>query len=402
MATALCYAGFSMKVSLDSESLEGLKVVPDRFAETGCTPKVATLAFFPKDDPKQARRFRQYLIWVGSSVFAWALLFLLYWTGYLEEVGFIQITGGMLFFFVLFYALFRSGLNLKMRYPSLTVEMIESPIIVGIWAMYYASPVGRGVIVLLIPFTFLFGLHSLGTRHLLRVAGVAVICYGAMSSLLLHFRSATTDLRLILLHGLVLSAVLVWFAFLCGYISRMHKQLALSKSDLEKALYTIQELATHDELTGVHNRRHLMEMLRHEKDRCARTGATFCVSIVDLDFFKQINDKYGHQAGDDVLRGFSRSAVQRLRASDFFGRYGGEEFLLILTDTTLEGARIEADRLRRETEQLSFTNINPDLRLSVSIGLAQHQAEEEIEQTLQRADSALYRAKGAGRNRVEM
>ncbi len=363
---------------------------------------MATFAFFPKDDPKQARRIRQYWIVVGSSGGGWALFFLLYWEGYLEQVGLIQATGGMLFFFVLFYALFRSGLNLKVRDPGLTVEMIESPIIVGIWAMYYASPEGRGVIVLLLPLTFISGLFRLGTRDLLRVAGFAVICYGAMSLLLLHFRSATTDLRLLLLHGVVLAAVSVWFAFLGGYMSRIRKQLALSKSDLEKALHTIQELATHDELTGVHNRRHLMEMLRHEKDRCARTGATFCISIVDLDFFKQINDKYGHKAGDDVLRGFSRSAVQRLRASDYFGRYGGEEFLLILTDTNLEGARIEADRLRRETEQLSFTDINPDLRISVSIGLAQQQAEEEIEQTLQRADNALYRAKAAGRNRVEI
>jgi len=178
--------------------------------------------------------------------------------------------------------------------------------------------------------------------------------------------------------------------------------LALSKSDLEKALHAIQELATRDELTGVHNRRHLMEMLRHEKSRCARTGAAFCISLVDIDFFKQTNDKFGHQAGDDVLCGFSRSVAQRMRASDYFGRYGGEEFLLILTDTNLEGARIVADRLRRETEQLGFSDTNPDLRISVSIGLAQHQPGDEIEQTLKRADNALYKAKAAGRNRVEV
>ena len=363
---------------------------------------MATFALFPKDDPKQAYRIRRYLIAVGTSVLVWGLLFLLYWEGYLEEAGLIQATGGMLFFFVLFYALFRSGLNLKVRDPSLTVEMMESAIIVLTWAMYYATPGGRGVIILLLPFTLLSGLFRLGTRDLLGVAGFAVICYGAMSLLLLHFRSATIDLRLTLLHWAVLAAVFVWFAFVGGHMSRMRKQLALSRSDLEKALRAIQELATRDELTGVHNRRHLLDMLRHEKNRCARTGATFCISVVDLDFFKQINDKYGHQAGDDVLRGFCRSTAQRMRTADYFGRYGGEEFLLILTDTNLEGARIVADRLRRETEQLGFTDVNPDLRISVSIGLAQHQPGDEIEQTLQRADDALYRAKAAGRNRVEM
>ncbi|HEY6240081.1 MAG TPA: GGDEF domain-containing protein [Burkholderiales bacterium] len=362
---------------------------------------MAMLALFPKDDHRQAHRIRRYLFALGSSVLAWLLLFLLYWEGYLEETGLIYTTSGMLFFLVLFYALFRSGLNLKVRDPSLTVEMMESSIVVLTCAMYYASPGGRGVIVLLLPFTFLFGLFRLGTRDLLGVGGFALICYGAMTLLLLHFRSGTIDLQLTLLRWAVLAAVFVWFAFMGGYIGRMRKQLALSKSDLEKAFHALQELATHDELTGVHNRRHLMEMLRHEKSRCARTGATFCISVLDLDFFKQINDKYGHQAGDDVLRGFSRNAKQRMRTTDYFGRYGGEEFLLILTDTSLEGARIGAERVRRDAEQLSFVEIGPDLRISVSIGLAQHQAGEEIEQTLQRADSALYRAKEAGRNRVE-
>ncbi len=357
---------------------------------------------FPKDDPKQAHRIRQYLIAVGTSVLVWALLFLLYWEGHLEEAGLMHVTGAMLFLFGLFYALFRSGLNLRFRDPSLTVEMMESAIVVLTWAMYHATPAGRGVIILMLPFIFLSGLFRLGTRDLLGVAGFSVICYGAMSLLLLRFRPATIDLRLTLLHGAALAAVLVWFAFMGGHMARMRKQLALSKSDLEKALHAIQELATHDELTGVHNRRHLMEMLRHEKSRCARTGAAFCVSLVDIDLFKQINDTFGHQAGDDVLCGFSRSVVQRMRASDYFGRYGGEEFLLILTDTNLERARIVADRLRRETEQLSFSDTNPDLRISVSIGLAEHQPGDEIEQTLKRADNALYKAKAAGRNRVEM
>jgi diguanylate cyclase (GGDEF)-like protein len=364
------------------------------------TAEVAMFAL--EDDPKQAHRIRRYLIAVGSSVLVWLLLFLLYWGGHLEKTGLVHATGGMLFFFVLFYALFRSGLNLKARDPSLTVEMMESSIVVLTWAMYYASAGGRGVIVLLLPFTFLFGLFRLGTRDLLGVGGFAIICYGAVTLLLLHFRPGTIDLQLTLLRWVVLAVVFFWFAFMGGYIGRMRKQLALSKSDLEKVLRVVQDLATHDELTGVHNRRHLMEMLRHEKSRCARTGTMFCIAMVDLDFFKRINDKYGHQAGDDVLRDFSRNANQRMRTTDYFGRYGGEEFLLILMDTSLEGARIGADRVRRDAEQLSFVGIAPELTISVSIGLAQHRSGEEIEQTLQRADGALYRAKAGGRNRVEV
>src|SRR3989454_1435364 len=208
----------------------------------------------------------------------------------------------------------------------------------------------------MLPFIFLSGLFRLGTRDLLGVAGFSVICYGAMTLLLLHFRSATIDLRLMLLHWAALAAVLVWFAFMGGHMSRMRMQLALSKSDLEKALHAIQELATHDELTGVHNRRHLMAMLRHEKNRCARTAAAFCISLVDIDLFKQINDTFGHQAGDDVLCGFSRNVAQRMRASDYFGRYGGGEILFFFTGTNTEGGPIVDDRPRRDTQQLNVSD----------------------------------------------
>ena len=202
---------------------------------------MATFALFPSDDPVQAHRIRRYLIAAGTSVLVWVLLFLLYWEGYLRQTGLVHATGWMLFFFVLFYALFRSGLNLKVRDPSLTVEMMESAIVVLTWAMYYASPEGRGVIVLLLPFAFLFGLLRIGTRDMLGVAGFAFICYGAMTLLLVHNQPATLDLRITLLHWVVLTAVFVWFAFMGGYISRMHKTLALSKTDLEQALRAIRE-----------------------------------------------------------------------------------------------------------------------------------------------------------------
>src|SRR6266480_7446461 len=130
-------------------------------------PRLAAADVLFPDDPKQTQRIRQYLIAVGTSVLVWALLFLLCWEGYLEETGLVHVTGAMLFFFGLFYALFRSGLNLRFRDPSLTTEMMESPIVVLTWAMYYATPAGRGVIILMLPFIFLSGLFRLGTRDLL-------------------------------------------------------------------------------------------------------------------------------------------------------------------------------------------------------------------------------------------
>jgi diguanylate cyclase (GGDEF)-like protein len=103
-----------------------------------------------------------------------------------------------------------------------------------------------------------------------------------------------------------------------------------------------------------------------------------------------------------VLRVIAGEAQQSLRTSDFFGRYGGEEFLMILTQTTPEGARVIADRFRRKLEALGFPDIDPKLRVTTSIGIAEFMAGEDVVQTLVRADAALYRAKNLGRNRVEV
>jgi diguanylate cyclase (GGDEF)-like protein len=143
-----------------------------------------------------------------------------------------------------------------------------------------------------------------------------------------------------------------------------------------------------------------MNALRQHQALSIRTGESFCVALVDIDFFKNINDTLGHSAGDTVLREFSASAMRSLRASDQFGRWGGEEFMLLMPQTSMQEAITGAQRLRLNTEALSFP-VGEDLALTISIGLAQYRVGEDIEDTLRRADVALYRAKSAGRNRVE-
>lgn len=153
-------------------------------------------------------------------------------------------------------------------------------------------------------------------------------------------------------------------------------------------------------MTGLTNRRHLEEALQHEKSQSTRSGLPLCVCIVDLDLFKSINDTHGHEGGDIVLKGFSDRCAAMTRKSDHFGRWGGEEFLGILTGTDLTGATIWAEHLRKQTETLVFQGLPPEFRISISIGMTQYQPGEEINKTLSRADHALYRAKGEGRNRV--
>jgi diguanylate cyclase (GGDEF)-like protein len=169
---------------------------------------------------------------------------------------------------------------------------------------------------------------------------------------------------------------------------------------LEQALGTINELAIRDELTGTHNRRYLLSLIEKEKQRSDRTGRSFSLCLLDIDFFKRINDTYGHAAGDTVLRQFCLSVQQHVRGADSFGRYGGEEFLLMLPETPAVDALVLAERVRGAIERLRCVDAGSEIALTVSIGVAEFRPGEPITQTVGRADEALYLAKSSGRNRV--
>ncbi|WP_426192049.1 putative bifunctional diguanylate cyclase/phosphodiesterase [Massilia sp. DWR3-1-1] len=169
---------------------------------------------------------------------------------------------------------------------------------------------------------------------------------------------------------------------------------------LERALNFINELAIRDELTGVHNRRHLLALIDAERARSARAARPFCLCLLDIDFFKRINDTYGHSAGDEVLRAFAHAVQQQVRDTDSFGRYGGEEFLLMLPETPIEAAAALVERIRAAVEALRFADIDGALAMTVSIGVAQFRTGDTIAQSIARADEALYMAKARGRNRV--
>ena len=171
-------------------------------------------------------------------------------------------------------------------------------------------------------------------------------------------------------------------------------------SRLRQALSTINELAIRDELTGIHNRRFLLDLVEKEKERADRNGSEFCLCLFDIDFFKRINDTYGHAAGDTVLRDFARTVQDQLRALDAFGRYGGEEFLLMLPETPAASAIALAERVRGAVEGLRCLEAERTITLTVSVGVAEYRLGEKVAQTIVRADQALYLAKAGGRNRV--
>jgi diguanylate cyclase (GGDEF)-like protein len=156
----------------------------------------------------------------------------------------------------------------------------------------------------------------------------------------------------------------------------------------------LEDLSITDELTSLVNRRHLTTKLEEEIQRSMRTGRPFAVLMVDLDHFKRINDQYGHQAGDQVLKRCAAILQQKERRTDVVARYGGEEFCLILPEASVAGARSAAERLRRAIKA------SPDTLPTVSIGVAMWEPGSSAEEVLRRADEALYAAKEAGRDRV--
>ena len=159
-------------------------------------------------------------------------------------------------------------------------------------------------------------------------------------------------------------------------------------------------LATHDQLTGVFNRRHVEDLVRKELERAQRHMRSLTVAMMDADHFKVINDSHGHQVGDEVLRAIASRCQQTLRANDVFGRYGGEEFVVVFPETDLEAAGSVAERLRAAVADGPITVGEVSLNVTVSMGLAEFVRGQDMRMLFKRADAALYAAKQGGRNLV--
>lgn len=161
------------------------------------------------------------------------------------------------------------------------------------------------------------------------------------------------------------------------------------------------DMATMDELTGVCNKRYLLRELENQGRIARRNQRVFSLLMLDIDHFKGINDQYGHLAGDEYLRMLSFSISRLLREQDIIGRFGGEEFLIILPETALDGAVILAERIRARIAEAELTYADSCIRATISIGVAEFGKHgSDLQRMLQMVDKAMYRAKSGGRNRV--
>ncbi len=170
---------------------------------------------------------------------------------------------------------------------------------------------------------------------------------------------------------------------------------------MNSKLYSeIETLAISDGLTGLYNHRKFQEELEREVRRHKRSGFPLCLALMDIDFFKKINDTYGHPAGDAVLKGVAGIIKNTIRSTDIPARYGGEEFSLIMIESDLKNAKLVAERLRKKVEDSSFRYENNNIRVTLSIGISSISRDIEKNRLIDMADQALYHAKKSGRNRT--
>ena len=296
-----------------------------------------------------------------------------------------------------FYLLIRSGLSERLGSdPSLT--LLQSAFGVAVTAFGYAiNPALRGSVIAIMMLNLVWGMFVLKDRQALGLCAFALTLLAAVMFWKSTSAPALFPPRMEALHFAFAAILLAATSVLSMRMGGLRSRLSARKMELQQALSTIRELAQLDELTRLSNRRHVCEMLAIEHVRCARSGQPLSLVLIDLDHFKAVNDVHGHAVGDAVLREFAAALQAGLRGSDFAGRWGGEEFLIVAPQVHADAAAVLVDRLRDGVAHMSFDHIVPGLRINFSAGATECAATEAIHGAIERADQAMYRAKAAGR-----
>ena len=329
-----------------------------------------------------------------TSILFVAITFAEVLQGAVQIVALITGAAMLVFFLSVFYLLFRLRWHKRCRDASLTMAQLGAAMLL----MLSVFAIDQSVQWILGPFLLVIFSQAAFRVEPAALGVLSAVCMIGYLALLFVSEPARADQ--------FQRGILIWLAMavtlplICTMSAHVYGLRQALKSTRHQLLQ-IEEKAIRDELTGLYNRRQLVLELDAAIAHASQHGTTFCLAIIDVDHFKNINDKQGHLVGDVVLREFARIASESTRDTDIFGRYGGDEFMQILRDTELKGAVMHAERLRVHAHFLDLRNVMPAKSISLSIGVAQYRAGENAEKLIERADAGLYRAKERGRNRVE-
>lgn len=301
--------------------------------------------------------------------------------------------------------LIKSGNNLRFADPSMTFAQCIIGLILVALFMFYV-PEWRDLLISIYLMVLMFGVFQMSTRQFSMLALFAFTGFLVMNGAEFALGRNQHSFYEAMFRAAVVVSLLVWAAYFGNHVGSLRERLQARNEDLQEVVKKMTQLAERDHLTQAYNRRTIIESLGTLREGALRYKEVFSIVIIDLDFFKQVNDRFGHLAGDEVLSDFASRVRSELRLLDEIspvikarqlGRYGGEEFILILPRTDITGALDCAERIRTSTISHKF---NHDLTITLSAGVAQFTQGETIENLLRRADKAMYAAKDAGRNTV--
>ena len=320
--------------------------------------------------------------------------------GVIDPRACLYLTAAALAVTLAFYGLLRSGLNQRLPDPSMTEPQTWASIAFLAWGYLIGGP-GRPVALLLLVAILMFNMSTTTYRQLVRASVLAAALFGGVMWRVAQLEGASAESgALQWVFYCVLVLVLITQCLLVAQMARLRTEAMCHQAELKDALARIRELATHDDLTGLFNRRHMLERLNNEKHRSIRSGRSFCLAMIDIDHFKRVNDQFGHGTGDQVLGSVSNTIAAGLRETDVVARWGGEEFLVMFTDTDPGTAERVLMRIQSALTHTTLAEDAPRLRVTFSAGVTAYQPDEMLTRTIDRADRALYAAKAAGRARI--
>jgi diguanylate cyclase (GGDEF)-like protein len=321
-------------------------------------------------------------------------------SGLMDEGQFVWLLGFCVLGMAGFYLIIRTGLNLRLgKDPTLMLPQQILAIVAVVWTYAIAGP-DRGATLSILLLVLVFGAPRLRVKDMLRVSVFALALLGGV----MLWQCGEDPARYqpdIAACQFFYAALSIWpLCVLTAWTSQIQKALASQKAALRDALEQIKRQAESDELTGLVNRRAAMPMLKSEMAARQRGTGQICIALMDIDRFKAINDKFGHQTGDEALRRFAQIGKTALRAGDMFARWGGEEFLLMLPDSnTTQGVEC-IERIRAALAATPLDFVSPGYKMTLSAGVTSLRPEDTLEAALERADQAMYLAKQQGRDRI--
>ena len=304
-------------------------------------------------------------------------------------------TVGMLVILVLV----RSGWSERGSDPSLFQFQMLWALSFNAAAYVIAGPV-RTLALPVLVIIMMFGIFGSNRRQMLFLMFYAMVVYTVAILLTARLDTPRPAQAVLVAHFTIVMASLLSSTLMCLEVQGIRAYLRRQKTELREAMQQIESMAMRDHLTGLANRRQMTELLERERSRHQRGGPSLLLAQLDIDHFKNINDTHGHAVGDLALQSFANTAVAHLRSNDVLARWGGEEFVLLLCDTTSAAAHELLERVRKAVAAHALAQGAGTVHMTVSIGWTQHLRGEPLETTLERADQALYEAKRCGRNQV--